>query len=372
MRRIALGAAGTLAVAVLMLGFSSGAAADTASPDRQTVVPQNTAKPEINGTPRVGQTITGTNGTWTGTEPMTFAYQWIRCTEAVANCEPISGATNNTYTPVAADAGRRLILSVTATNADGSSSAQSNASDVVAPAGNSPAVTAPPAISGTTRVGQTLSSTTGTWSGTQPITFAYQWRRCDAGGGTCANIAGATSQTYVLASADQGRTIRVVVTATNSIGSSSSTSVPTAAVAPAQPAGPAGQIRLPSGAISIPATSVTPPARIVIDRVRFSPSLVTSRNGAITATFRVSDTRGFVVRGSLVFVRSVPILTSTPPEQQTGQDGTLAVQLFPRADFPLRNGYNVQFFVRARKAGDNLLAGVSTRRLVQVRTASPR
>jgi hypothetical protein len=43
--------------------------------------------------------------------------------------------------------------------------------------------------------------------------------------------------------------------------------------------------------------------------------------------------------------------------------------MVPRATFPLRNGYSVQFFVRARKQGDNVLAGVSTRRLVQVRTA---
>ena len=56
-------------------------------------------------------------------------------------------------------------------------------------------------------------------------------------------------------------------------------------------------------------------------------------------------------------------------EQRTGQDGWATVRLAPQRDFPLRRGYSVQFFVRARKGGDNLLAGVSTRRLVQVRTA---
>ena len=61
-----------------------------------------------------------------------------------------------------------------------------------------------------------------------------------------------------------------------------------------------------------------------------------------------------------------------PPEQMTQVDGTVTFQFFPGAEFPLRTGHNVQFFIRARKAGENPLAGVSTRRLVQVRTANPR
>jgi hypothetical protein len=69
-------------------------------------------------------------------------------------------------------------------------------------------------------------------------------------------------------------------------------------------------------------------------------------------------------------LRATPLLTSSPPEQATLADGTVTLQLMPRASFPLANGYNVQFFVRARKAGENPLAGVSTRRLVQVRTGS--
>jgi hypothetical protein len=70
----------------------------------------------------------------------------------------------------------------------------------------------------------------------------------------------------------------------------------------------------------------------------------------------------------LVFIRSVPILTSTPPEGVTAQDGSITLQMLPRADFPLRTGFSVQFFVRARRTGDNPLAGIGTRRLVQVRT----
>ena len=235
-----------------------------------------------------------------------------------------------------------------------------------------PANTSPPTISGNPVVGQTLTANPGTWTGTAPIAFTYQWQRCAQNGGSCSNIVGATGQSYQLTSADQGRTIRVVVTATNAGGSTSATSVPTAVVTPAQPAGPAGQIRLSGGRISIPVTSVSQPARLIIDQVRFNPNPVRSRRTTITIRVHVSDTRGFVVRGALVFVRSTPLLTTTSPERATRTDGWVTFRVRPRADFPLRRGYNVQFFARARKPGDNVLAGVSTRRLVQVRTANPR
>jgi hypothetical protein len=235
-----------------------------------------------------------------------------------------------------------------------------------------PQNTAAPTISGTPRVGQTLTASNGTFTGDQPITYTYQWQRCDQNGSNCSNIVGATGQTYVLTSADQARTLRVVVTATNARGSTAATSVPTGVVQAAAPAGPAGQIRLPGGGVSIPATSVALPARLIVDRVQFFPNPVRSRRGAITVRVRVRDTRGFFVRGALVFFRSTPLLTTTPPEQATQTNGTVTFRIFPRRAFPLRNGYYVQFFVRARKAGDNVLAGVSTRRLVQLRTATPR
>jgi hypothetical protein len=90
-----------------------------------------------------------------------------------------------------------------------------------------------PTISGTTTVGSVLTSTTGTWTPTtapNAPTFTRQWRRCNTSGGSCANITGQTGTTYTLAAADLGRTIRVVVTASNFDGSNSATSAQTAII----------------------------------------------------------------------------------------------------------------------------------------------
>jgi hypothetical protein len=134
------------------------------------------------------------------------------------------------------------------------------------------------------------------------------------------------------------------------------------------PSGPEGQIRLANGKISIPVTSVTLPARLVIDGVRFTPGVVTSRRAPVSVRVHVSDTRGFWVRGALVFARSTPLVTSTPAEQVTNQSGYVTLSMFPRATFPLKRGYHVQFFLRTRKDGESLLSGVSSRRLAQVAT----
>lgn len=354
------------AVAVGAIFTAVGAASTQATP------PRSTALPSISGAMRVGETLTASPGRWRGDRPMSFTYQWVRCSRIVSNCSNVAGATGTRYTLTSSDLNRRLIVSVTARNAAGGASAQSRATPVVRRRATTPTNASPPTISGTPQEGQTLVATPGSWSGTAPIAFGYQWLRCDRNGGSCAGIGGATGQSYALTSADVGQTVRVRVTARNSAGSRSATSVPSAVITRAAPPGPGGQIRLPNGKISIPIASVELPVRLVIDEVRFSPNPVRSRRGAITARFRVSDTRGFVVRGALVFLRSTPLLTSTPPEQATQVDGTVTFAFSPRAAFPLRTGYNVQFFVRARKAGENALAGVSTRRLVQVRTATPR
>jgi hypothetical protein len=93
-----------------------------------------------------------------------------------------------------------------------------------------------PVVSGTAQAGQTLSTSDGSWSGSAPISFAYQWRRCDSGGGSCVNV-GSNQNSYLLTSGDVGATIRAVVTASNSAGSSAATSTQTAVVSSPQSSG---------------------------------------------------------------------------------------------------------------------------------------
>ncbi|HEY8646655.1 MAG TPA: hypothetical protein VIL77_12330 [Gaiellaceae bacterium] len=86
-----------------------------------------------------------------------------------------------------------------------------------------PQNTALPQISGTAKEGETLTSSNGTWSNT-PTAYAYQWRRCASDGRACGDITGATKQTYAVLAADIGRTLRVVVTASNADGNAPATS----------------------------------------------------------------------------------------------------------------------------------------------------
>ena len=205
----------------------SGAVAHAAA------VPGNTALPTISGTVKDGQTLTSTTGTWSGS-PTSYARAWQRCDTAGANCVAISGATAATYLLTSTDVGKTIRVKVTATNASGSANATSAATATVTAA--TPVNIAVPAITGTAKDGQTLTSTTGTWTGTTPLTYVRQWRRCDSAGANCTDISGATATTYVLAAADVGKTIRVVLTASNTAGNASATSIATATVTAAAPA----------------------------------------------------------------------------------------------------------------------------------------
>jgi hypothetical protein len=334
---------------------------------RSAVAPTNNSLPTIGGTAEVGSTVTANPGTWAGSTPISFQYQWRICGADGGACHDIAGATSQTYKFTSADLGNTARVGVLAGNADGSSSATSAATAKIA-AASGPTLTAEPTISGDAKVGSTLTATTGTWNGNGTLSFKYQWRVCSPDGSACRDIAGATSQTYVLTKDDLGNALRVVVTATDSTGSTDATSGATASIG-AAPAPPTGCPKLAAGATSVSVNDVTSPARLQVQQFRLTTgSPVTLGMTSIGVLFHVSDTCGNPVSGALVYATAVPYKQwSIPAETATDASGNVTLTFNRQIGFPAKSNQQLLvMFVRARKTGDPLLAGISTRRLVSL------
>jgi hypothetical protein len=362
-RRRVGGFAGALAVLAVCLTAVTTSGAATG--------PVNTTAPNVTGAAQQGQTLTTSNGVW-ATPPTGYIYSWQRCNPDATGCADISGAVSSTYTLGAADVGSAVRSGVVARDGSGDSPVSYSAvtSTVTSASALAPANTTPASITGTPTNGQTLSAVDGQWTGSTPITFSYVWQLCDATGAACQPIAGATAKTYLLTSAAVGKTLRVVVTATNANGARSSTSVPTAVV---DQGAPASLVKLPNGSISVDAADVKLPARLILSKFKVQQTQPLHTRAPFRVTFTVTDTRGYVVRNALVYLIGLPynrILTAT--EQRTAQDGTATFTLTPTKLQPLKVGARVVIFARARVEGDSLLAGASTRRLVEVVFGAPR
>jgi uncharacterized repeat protein (TIGR01451 family) len=180
--------------------------------------PVNVVAPRVTGTAQVNRVLVVQLGTWNGVAPITYTYQWQRCTAASTNCSSIGGATGATYQVTTADVGYALRVTVTASNSGGASSVNTTVTAAAVPL--APINIAPPAISGSATYGSTLTTSDGSWNG-GPITYSYQWQLCNPG---CADVLGGNANSFVLAAGTVGATLRVVVTATNSGGSTSVTS----------------------------------------------------------------------------------------------------------------------------------------------------
>jgi hypothetical protein len=180
--------------------------------------PAMSTAPTITGLARTGETLTTSNGTWTGT-PSSYSYQWQRAATSGGVYSNIASATNSTYVVSDTDAGYFIKSAVIATNGVGSSSAALS-TETAAVIDIAPINRAIPVVTGTARTGSTLTSSSGTWA-SSPTSYSYQWQRAATSGGVYSNIASATSSTYVVSDSDVGYFVKVSVVATNGVGSSS-------------------------------------------------------------------------------------------------------------------------------------------------------
>ncbi len=360
-KRWTLGAVGA-GFGVLVL-LAVGLAADTGNAAR-AAAPASTSPPTVTGTPQVGQKLVGERGGWSGS-PSSYLDQWVRCDRNGGGCANIGGATSiAAYTLVAADKGHALRLVVKATNADGSTSASSTPTAAVTDAG--PTNTSLPTITGVAQATKELRGSHGGWTGKPK--YSDSWVRCDGSGGSCAKIAGATRGRYTLTSADVGKTLRFSVEATNANGKATAYSAATAVVLAAKPSTSVNGCAQSGGRIAV--AGVSAPARLTIDQTQVSPSRVTYGSRTITARFHVSACGG-PVQGALLYVTAVPFQQFTiPRETSTDRDGWATVRLASLAGFPVsRNQQLIVMFVRARKGGEPILGGISTRRLISFHVA---
>jgi len=182
----------TLTVTAKKAGLNTVSATAPAKPVLRKFSKSST--PKISGTVKVGSTLTAKPGSWS--PKASFGYQWYR------GGSPISGATRSKYKVQLADVGAKLSVRVTGSRSGYLGITKGSKSTKTVPLASMSAAT--PKISGSAKIGQTLTVSTGTW--TAGVSFRYQWYRSGK------TISGATNGSYLLQATDKGKTITVKVT----------------------------------------------------------------------------------------------------------------------------------------------------------------
>ena len=209
--------------AINPVGLSGRSNFDNVTPVQPAETVQNSpakGAPAISGTAQVGETLTvDTSGIADddGLVNATYRYKWI-VSDGGADVD-IAGATDSTYTVIAADKGLTIKVRVSFTDDAGNDeSLTSAATDEVGLAvrqqedSNTPA-SVQPSITGTARVGETLTADISSIAdGLTNASFSYQWVAGES------EIDRATGSTYTLTVSEQGKTIEVNVTVTDDAG----------------------------------------------------------------------------------------------------------------------------------------------------------
>lgn len=214
--------------------FSDSTTVVKSPPANTALAPVTVDSPALTGAPRVGASVSTTGGTWTGYPVPDRAYQWLRCTSAVAqsvsvapaDCVAVGGATEASYVPTVDDIDYFLTAQITASNDQGVVVvvASSTQSEVV----ESPTALEDPLLDASRVVGQTLTLSLGTWRGTPTPTTAMSWYRCTVAvpvatstlpaGCVQINDASASASTRVLTASDLGKFIIGAVKASSAAG----------------------------------------------------------------------------------------------------------------------------------------------------------
>ena len=201
--------------------LSAGGGTTASSPISARVVIQPVAAviPAITGVVQLGSTLTLTTGTWNDVITPIYNYKWQRCASLeISSCTDIPAATNATYTITVSEIGmyiRGVVTIVATTNNLTAVSTSEPTSRLNA----EPTLISPPVILGLAIVDEILTATTGTYNAFPTATYTYQWQSCvSVELSSCTPISGAVQANYTLLTADIGKFIRVMVTATNNLG----------------------------------------------------------------------------------------------------------------------------------------------------------
>lgn len=176
--------------------------------------PEPEKLPEVSGAGEVGKELQCSPGTWRGSPTPTLSYRWLR------DEQEIQGQTAPAYKVTTEDEGHKLACKVIAVNEAGEAFAISPNSITVPGHPPTPVEGQPPSVEGVGSVGETLTCLHGGWTGTQPITFSYQWLLEGA------EISGATGQTLPVLASYEGKNVECRVTAKNSVSGATAASAP--------------------------------------------------------------------------------------------------------------------------------------------------
>ena len=203
----------------------------TATASSSIPVNNSSGPPAISGTPQVGQQLSAQAGTWSTPDCDSPSYQWEAANSPTASPSPIAGATGPTYVPTSAYEGQYITVDVRESTSAGTSNAVASApvgpvaaAPITTTTSTSPTTTTTtptppatmlvaPAVGGAATVGGTLTVTPGTYTNASAVTVRFY--RCAH---TCQLLRPASAYRYRIARADEGRYIKIVVTAQGATG----------------------------------------------------------------------------------------------------------------------------------------------------------